>query len=107
MRATLDSLGETGRTVHVADSFQGFPAADDTGDLNAADFLAVPADEVREHFARFGLTHGVEFVEGSSSRPSRTLRDRRWAIARLDGDTYAATRARSTPCTRSSPSAAT
>ena len=43
MRATLDSLGATERTVHVADSFQGFPPPTSSSDLNAIDFLAVPA----------------------------------------------------------------
>jgi O-methyltransferase len=92
MRATLDTLGEAGRTVYVADSFQGFPIADDVGDLNTADFLAVPADEVREHFARFGLSDGVELVEGFFEETLPALTDHRWAIVRLDGDTYAATR---------------
>jgi O-methyltransferase len=93
MRATLDALGESGRTVYVADSFQGFPLADELGDLNATDFLAVPAEEVREHFARFGLSAGVELVEGFFEETLPALRDRRWAIVRLDADTYAATRA--------------
>jgi len=93
MRATLDALGETGRTVYVADSFQGFPMADEVGDLNTADFLAVPADEVREHFARFGLSDGVQLVEGFFEETLPTLTDQRWAIIRLDGDTYAATSA--------------
>jgi O-methyltransferase len=93
MRATLDTLGETGRTVFVADSFQGFPVADELGDLNANDFLAVPADEVRAHFARFGLSEGVKLVEGFFEDTLPGLADRRWALARLDGDTYAATRA--------------
>jgi O-methyltransferase len=93
MRAALDALGETGRTVYVADSFQGFPVADEVGDLNTNDFLAVPADEVREHFARFGLSAGVELVEGFFEETLPSLTDHRWAIVRLDGDTYEATRA--------------
>jgi O-methyltransferase len=93
MRATLDALGQTGRTVYVADSFQGFPIADEVGDLGTNDFLAVPADEVREHFARFGLSEGVELVEGFFEETLPTLADHRWAIVRLDGDTYEATRA--------------
>jgi O-methyltransferase len=93
MRATLDSLGASERTVHVADSFQGFPAADDIGDLNTIDFLAVPADEVLDSFARFGLDHGVRIVEGFFEETLPALDTQQWALVRLDGDTYAATRA--------------
>jgi O-methyltransferase len=92
MRATLDSLGETGRTVHVADSFQGFPAADELGDLNAIDFLAVPEEEVRAAFARFGLERGVRLVPGFFEQTLPALAGTRWAVVRLDGDTYEATR---------------
>ncbi|HKE79614.1 MAG TPA: TylF/MycF/NovP-related O-methyltransferase, partial [Solirubrobacteraceae bacterium] len=67
MRAALDCLGD-GRTVWVADSFQGFPEApapdDGSLDLAAFDFLAVPVEEVRESFARFGCERGVELVPG-------------------------------------------
>jgi O-methyltransferase len=93
MRATLDSLGARDRTVHVADSFQGFPAADALGDLNAIDFLAVPADEVRESFARFGLDEGVRIVPGFFEQTLPALAGTRWALVRLDADTYEATRA--------------
>jgi hypothetical protein len=91
MRATLDSLGATGRTVHVADSFQGF--AEELGDLDAVDFLAVPLDEVRESFARFGLEDGVRFVPGFFEHTLPGLAGTPWAVIRLDGDTYEATRA--------------
>ena len=94
MRATLDSLGATDRTVHVADSFQGFPAADELGDLNANDFLAVPVEEVRESFARFGLdARRARSCRASSRRRCRRSPTERWAVVRLDGDTYEATRA--------------
>ena len=93
MRATLDSLGATDRTVHVADSFQGFPAADELGDLNTIDFLSVPADEVRDSFARFGLEDGVRIVPGFFDETLPALAGHRWALVRLDADTYDATRA--------------
>jgi O-methyltransferase len=96
MRATLDSLGDD-RTVWVADSFEGFhPASGDGGgatDLSAFDFLAVPLEEVRETFARFGFEHGVEFVQGFFEETLAGLAGRRWAIVRLDADTYEPTRA--------------
>jgi O-methyltransferase len=101
MRATLDSSSDTlERTVWVADSFQGFPevetdAADQvrfTTFLRAFDFLAVSLGEVQDNFTRFGLERGVRFVPGFFKDTLPALRDRRWAIVRLDGDTYEATK---------------
>lgn len=99
MRATLDSLGESDRAVWVCDSFQGFPAAEQAGDeydleadLAGCDFLAVPLEEVQASFARFGLGAGVNFVPGFFEDTLPKLPARRWAVARLDGDTYDATR---------------
>jgi O-methyltransferase len=94
MRAALDSLGASGRTVFVADSFRGFPKGqeqDEHTDLSGFDFLAVPLDEVRASFARLGLDQGVRFVEGFFEDTLPGLADGRWAIVRLDGDTYGAT----------------
>jgi O-methyltransferase len=95
MRATLDTLGD-GRTVWVADSFQGFPddEARDAGDLDlsAFDFLAAPLEDVRGSFARLGLDRGVEFVPGFFAQTLPALTGRRWAIVRLDADTYEPTR---------------
>lgn len=96
MRATLDALGVEDRTLWVADSFRGFPAESDRGgdggDLAVFDFLAVPLEEVRANFARFGLERGVEFVPGFFAETLPALTGRRWSIVRLDGDTYEATR---------------
>lgn len=97
-RATLDSLGADDRLVWVADSFQGLPAPDPGGfpeddylDLSQVEFLSVPAEEVRRHFARFGCEDGVELVEGFFDQTLPTLRGHRWSVVRLDGDTYEAT----------------
>jgi Macrocin-O-methyltransferase (TylF) len=97
-RATLDSLGADDRTVWVADSFQGLPEPDAGTfpddrqlDLSQVEFLAVPAEEVRGYFARFGCDHGVEFVEGFFDETLPALRDHRWSVIRLDGDSYEAT----------------
>jgi O-methyltransferase len=97
-RATLDSLGADERTVWVADSFEGLPAPDldafpeDSGlDLSRIDFLAVSPAEVRSHFERFGCEHGIELVEGLFDETLPSLPERRWAVIRLDGDTYEAT----------------
>jgi O-methyltransferase len=97
-RATLDSLGADERTVWVADSFHGLPAPDPGAfpedhelDLSQVEFLAVPAEEVRGYFARFGLEQGIELVEGLFHETLPRLRGHRWSIVRLDGDTYEAT----------------
>jgi O-methyltransferase len=97
-RAALDSLGADDRTVWVADSFKGLPPPDTEAfpedrelDLSRVDFLAVPAEEVRDYFARFGCEQGVELVEGFFDETLPRLRGRRWAVIRLDGDTYEAT----------------
>jgi O-methyltransferase len=97
-RATLDSLGADERIVWVADSFRGLPPPDpDVSpedqelDLSRVDFLAVPAEEVLGYFARFGCEDGVELVEGLFDETLPGLRDHRWSIVRLDGDTYEAT----------------
>ena len=93
MRATLDALGETGRTVYVADSFQGFPSP--TRSATSAPTTSSPCRPTRcaSSFARFGLSEGVELVEGFFEETLPTLADERWAVVRLDGDTYEATRA--------------
>lgn len=95
MRATLDALGDEGRTVWVADSFAGFPAESeekrDDPYMSAFEFLSAPLDEVEGNFARFGLERGVRFVPGFFDVTLPTLGDERWALLRLDGDTYEAT----------------
>jgi O-methyltransferase len=90
MRATLDTLGDE-RAVVVADSFQGFPAADDDQAVDH-ELLVAPLDDVRASFARLGLDRGVEFVPGFFEQTLAGLAGRRWALVRLDGDTYEATR---------------
>jgi hypothetical protein len=98
MRATLNTLGDGDRTVFVADSFQGFPEAsgdlseryDLSLDLAGVDFLAVPLEEVKATFAKFGLEHGVNFVPGFFQETLPPLTGRQWSIVRLDGDTYEA-----------------
>lgn len=100
MRATLDSLEGPGREVFVADSFQGFPEVDGERtagydlptDLAGVDFLAVSQEEVAQTFARLGVDRDVTFVPGFFQDTLPGLAGRRWAIVRLDGDTYESTR---------------
>lgn len=91
MRATLDTLGDD-RTVWVADSYTGFREDLRFADLAAVDFLAVSLEEVKENFARFGLESGVEYLPGYFDETMPRLGKREWAICRLDGDSYEATR---------------
>ncbi|OJU95116.1 MAG: hypothetical protein BGO23_10555 [Solirubrobacterales bacterium 67-14] len=98
MRATLDSLGDD-RQVYVADSFAGFPepgriegGPEDRLDLRGIDFLSVPEDQVAANFRKFGLTDNVHFVKGFFEDTMATLQGGNWALIRLDGDTYDATR---------------
>lgn len=99
MRATLDSLGSTERTVYVCDSFQGFPTQDDEffpedpklAPLDEIDFLSAELEDVRANFARFGCDQGVEFVKGFFEDTLPALPPRSYALVRLDGDTYEAT----------------
>jgi O-methyltransferase len=88
IRATLDTLGED-RTVWVADSFAGFPADDE---LDAYDFLAAPLEDVKQSFARLGCDRGVRFAPGFFEQSLPPLAGERWALVRLDADTYAPTR---------------
>jgi O-methyltransferase len=88
MRATLDSLGEE-RTVWVADSFAGFPA---DSSLENYDFLAAPLEDVQASFERLGVAHGVRFVPGFFEATLPPLAGGRWALVRLDADTYEPTK---------------
>lgn len=100
IRATLSSLGADERTLWVADSFQGFPlpqpgdtSADQSveGELSGTGYFAPSLEQVRSYFARFGLDRGVRFVPGFFEETMSTLRGGRWALIRLDADTYRAT----------------
>jgi O-methyltransferase len=101
MRATLDVLGARDRTVYVADSFQGFPLPDPDGDvedrgldrdLSAHGYLAASLEDVHATFTRLGLADGVTFVPGFFEETLAALHGHSWALVRIDGDTYGATR---------------
>jgi len=99
MRGVLKAYGISDRTVYAADSFQGLPEPDperfpaDSGDINyTASELAVSIEEVRRNLALYGLNDGgVEFLEGWFRDTLPTVRDKRWALVRLDGDLYEST----------------
>lgn len=99
MRGVLKAYGDTERTVWVADSFQGLPKPDagafpvDKDDtLWTFGYLAVPVEQVKANFARYGLLdEQVRFLVGwfRDTLPSAPIE--RLAILRLDGDMYEST----------------
>jgi len=99
MRGLLEAFGVAGRTVWVADSFQGLPRPDETqypqdrgSRFHEMDVLAVPVDSVREIFDRYGLLdEQVRFLEGwfKDTLPGAPID--KLALLRLDGDMYEST----------------
>jgi O-methyltransferase len=99
MRGVLEAYRDARRTVWVADSFQGVPPpnaeaypADERDENYTAEQLAVSRAEVEASFRRFGLLdERVCFLEGWFRDTLPRVRDRRWAVVRLDGDLYEST----------------
>lgn len=99
MRGILRAYGITDRKVYVADSFAGLPPpdaekypADEGSPLHLWPGLVVSLDEVKAHFAQFGLLDDqVSFVKGWFRDTLPELRDHAWAVIRLDGDLYEST----------------
>jgi O-methyltransferase len=99
MRAVLKAYGDTQRIVWAADSFRGLPKPDarrapaDKGDLLwAFDALAIPVEEVKANFARYGLLDDqVRFLVGWFRDTLPTAPIEQLAILRLDGDLYEST----------------
>ena len=99
MKATLESLGDGKRRVVLADSFAGLPpptpgVAEDRETIwHRFPQLAVAVETVRENFRRYDLLdERVEFVVGFyRDTMLGDLKDRRFALVRLDCDSYDAT----------------
>ncbi|WP_205474151.1 TylF/MycF family methyltransferase [Nocardioides sp. SYSU D00038] len=99
MKANLVAWGETGRTVWVADSFQGLPPPDaarfpaDTGDkLHTMGGLSVGEQQVRHNFERYQLLDDdVKFLVGWFKDTLPTAPVEKLALMRLDGDMYEST----------------
>ena len=99
MRGVLAALGDTSRTVWVADSFQGIPRPDgaafpvDAGDDHwKRTRLAVSQADVEANFARYHLLdERVRFLPGWFSDTLPTAPVERLAVLRLDGDLYEST----------------
>jgi len=99
MRAVLKAHDISDRTVWAADSFRGLPPpnpdrypADAGANLHEYEELAVPLEEVRDNFNRYGLLDGqVEFLEGWFRDTLPTAPIEELAVMRLDGDYYEST----------------
>jgi hypothetical protein len=99
MRGILKAHGVTDRRVWVADSFEGLPPADrhrhpkeSTVEFHKYRELAVPLDEVRGNFERYGLLdEQVRFLKGWFRDTLPTAPIEKLAVMRLDGDMYEST----------------
>ena len=99
MRAVLRAYGIGDRRVIAADSFAGFPPASPGVQADASFHLhtyrdfAVPLDQVKAAFARYGLLDDqVVFLEGLFKDTLPTAPVETLAVLRLDGDMYESTR---------------
>jgi len=99
MRAILKAYGDTSRKVWLADSFRGLPPPDpvrypvDEGDtLWKYAELAIPMEQVKANFSRYGLLDDqVAFLPGWFRDTLATAPIERLAVLRLDGDLYEST----------------
>ncbi len=99
MRAILKAYREEQRVVWVADSFQGLPHPDpeqypaDSGNkLWEVASLAIPLEEVKANFDRYGLLDDqVRFVPGWFRDTIPLVPIEQLSILRLDGDLYEST----------------
>lgn len=105
MKAVIEQYSQL-RSVICADSFCGLPKPtlpqDATFSMSEDDlkYLAVPVDEVRENFRRFGLLDsGVVFLRGWFKDTLPKLNEP-LAILRVDGDLYESTMDALTGCYR-------
>jgi O-methyltransferase len=98
MRGILMAYGVTNRVIWAADSFEGVPVptlkedADLDISRNVLPVLAVPIEDVKELFARYGLLdEQVRFLKGWFKDTLPTAPIEQLAILRLDGDLYEST----------------
>ena len=92
MRAVIDAYDMANRRVFAADSFAGIPqnvkSRNDPVDLWKDRWIA-PLDEVRQNIARFGLLDDkIQFVVGFFADSLKSLSEERFALIRLDSDSY-------------------
>ena len=99
MRAVLKVLGDTNRTVWVADSFEGLPKPDaekypeDQGDSHFEKTeLSISLKQVKKNFEKYGLLDDqVKFLKGWFKDTLPTAPIAKLSLLRLDGDMYQST----------------
>jgi O-methyltransferase len=100
MRGLLAAHGDSNRIVWAADSFAGLPSPEESryhederaGDWANQSWLAVPLDEVRENFARYGLLdERVRFLVGWFHDTLPHAPFDQLSIIRVDADMYGST----------------
>lgn len=98
MRAVLAANNCCDRAIWLADSFAGVPVSDADADRKYAmdpsllPVLAVPVDEVKENFQRFGLLDGqVRFLEGWFEETLPGSNTGPLSLLRVDCDLYKST----------------
>lgn len=92
MRSLIEAYQMGDRKVFAADSFAGIPknsrARNDPVD-SWADRWVASLDEVRQSIARFGfLDERIVFAPGFFSESLKTLEGEKFALIRLDSDSY-------------------
>ena len=92
MRALLDADDIPGRKIFAADSFAGIPmnvrARNDPVDMWKDRWIA-SLEDVQANIRRFGLLDDrIEFVVGFFAESLAKLADERFALIRLDSDSY-------------------
>lgn len=98
-RAVLDAYGDKGRSVWLADSFEGLPLPKETlypadaGDqFHSFSELAVNLETVKENFEKYGLLDDqVKFVVGWFDQTLPSIKVQEISVLRLDGDMYEST----------------
>ncbi len=96
MRAVLEAIADSSRTIWVADSFEGLPRPrlpQDEGDiLHTVSEFVVPLDTVQANFRRYGLLDDrVRFVKGWFRESLFRADFGAFSLIRLDGDMYEST----------------
>jgi len=104
---TLLSLGDTGRTLHLFDTFEGHPKPDNENDIDlygnpvadsalnrtsdeGSDWCFVPIDEVRANMASTGYPmNKVVLVKGTVEKTAKANAPELLSLIRLDTDWYA------------------
>jgi O-methyltransferase len=93
-RGVLAALGVTDRKIWVADSFAGLPAPSHEidSDLSKLKELAIPLEQVKHRFERYGLLDNqVDFIPGWFGNTLAGAPVERLSILRADADIFSST----------------